>query len=91
MQEVKHLIGEAPCVQVHGLSAPQVAAVRFHGGWTPVPARSLTSCPWLLVDTDATASLPVTVNLNQWRLVGEARRPTNREDNLLVYRRVGAP
>ena len=45
MREVKHLIGEAPCVQVHGLSAPQVAAVRFHGGWTPVPARSLTSCP----------------------------------------------
>ena len=91
MQELRHLIGDTPCVQVHGLSAPQVAAVRFHGGWTPVPARSLTSCPWLLVDTDAMASLQATVNLSQWRLVGEARRPTNREDNLLVYRRVATP
>ena len=91
MQQLRHIIGEAPCVQVHGLSMAQLAAVRFHGGYTPVPARSLASCPWLVVDVDATTSLPATVPMAHWRRVGEARRPTNKDDDLLVYRRVGTP
>jgi hypothetical protein len=67
-------------VQVHGLSVAQVAAVRFHGSWDTVPARSLASCPWLLVDVDATASLPATVTMAHWRLVKRctARRPRMR-------------
>ena len=91
MREVRRLVGDAPCVQVHGLASAQVAAVRFHGGWTPMPARGPAGCPWLLVDVDALSSLPATVSMAQWRQAGEVRRPTDKDETLLVYRRVGTP
>lgn len=91
MDEVRRLIGAAPCVQVHGLSGSQVAAVRFHGGWTTLPARGLGSCPWLIADADARASLPAAVAMSSWRLAGEVQRPTAKDDTLLIYRRVDRP
>jgi len=88
---VRRLIGDAPCVEVHGLSAPQVAAVRWHGRWTPTSARGPARCPWLLVDVDAQPSLPATVDMRHWRPVAQVRRPTDKSETLLVFRRVGAP
>lgn len=91
MRELRQLVGPAPCVEVHGLGPPQIAAVRFHGGWTPTPARGPAQCPWLLVDIDAQASLPATVTMTQWRPAGQVPRPTDKNETLLVYRRVGSP
>lgn len=92
MRELRQLIGAAaPCVEVHGLSQPQIAAVRFHGGWTPTPARGPAQCPWLLVDVDAQPSLSATVALGEWRAAGAVRRPTDKNETLLVYRRIGPP
>ena len=91
MREVRALVGDAPCVEVHGLGAPQVAAVRFHGGWQPTPARGPVQCPWLLVDVDAQASLPATVTMSHWRLEGRVRRPTDDNESLMVFRRVVTP
>lgn len=91
MRELRQLIGDTPCVEVHGLGAPQVAAVRFHGGWTPMPARGPANCRWLLVDINAQASLPATVTLSEWSPVGQVRRPTDKNETLLVYKRIGAP
>ena len=88
MREVRALVGDAPCVEVHGLGTPQVAAVRFHGGWAPTPARGPVQCPWLLVDVDAQASLPATVNLSHWRLEARVRRPTDDNESLMVFRRM---
>ena len=88
MREVRALVGDAPCVEVHGLGAPQVAAVRFHGGWPPVPAGGPAQCPWLLVDVDAQASLPAAVNLSHWRLQARVRRPTDDNDSLMLFRRL---
>lgn len=89
MQALRQLVGAAPCVQVHGLSAAQVTALRFHGHWEPQPARGLARCPWLIVEGDARASLPAAVRMSQWRPAGEVERPTAKDDRLLVYRRVG--
>jgi hypothetical protein len=91
MRDLRQLVGEAPCVEVHGLSTPQVAAVRFHGGWTPMPARGVVRCPWLLVDVEAQDSLPATVDLRHWRAAGQVRRPTDNNETLLVFRRIDAP
>ncbi|MDO5692086.1 MAG: hypothetical protein Q4G70_06360 [Pseudomonadota bacterium] len=91
MREVRALVGDAPCVEVHGLGPPQVAAVRIHGGWQPMPARGPVSCPWLLVDVDAQASLPATVNIHHWRLEERVRRPTDDNESLMVFRRVVTP
>ncbi|QTD47433.1 hypothetical protein J1M35_16145 [Ottowia testudinis] len=91
MQQVRALIGDAPCVEVHGLGEAQVAAVRFHGGWLTVPARGPVACPWLLVNMGTRSSLPATVALDSWREVGQVRRPTDRNETLHVLRRVARP
>ena len=91
MREVRALIGDASCVEVHGLTEAQVAAVRFHGGWLTVPARGPVACPWLLVDVDAQSSLTASVSMTDWREVGQVRRPTDRNETLYVLRRVGRP
>lgn len=88
MQEVKKIVGDPACVQVHGLGPPQLAAVRFHGGWQPRGAQDGQQCPWLLVDVDAQASLPASVDMADWREVERVRRPTDDNETLLIYRRV---
>ncbi len=88
MREVRRWVGDAPCVQVHGLGTAQWVGVRFHGGWQPQPAQGPTRCPWLLVDVDAQGSLPAAVNLNDWALQARVRRPTDDNESLLVFRRV---
>ena len=87
MRELRHLIGDTPCVEVHGLSTPQVTAVRWYAHWPLIPASRLARCPWLLVDIDARPSLPATVNLSDWRAAGQVRRPTDKNETLLVFRR----
>ena len=91
MRQLSQLIGQPPCVQVHGLDTPQLAALRFHGGWTPQPASGPTQCPWLLVDPEDRASLPAAVNMTEWQLAGQVHRLTDKTENLLVYGRVGTP
>lgn len=86
MRQVRQVVGDSPCVLVHGLGSPQVAAVRFHGGWQPVPARGLASCPWLLVDVDALPSLPAVMPLAQWHEQARVRRPTDDNETLVLYR-----
>jgi len=41
------------------------------------------------VDVDAQASLPAAVDLRQWRPAGQVRRPTDSNETLLLFRRVG--
>ena len=88
MRAVHRVIGSVPCVQVHGLSAAQVAAVRFQGGWDTVPALGPGTCPWMLVDVDALASLPAAVSMTQWHQVANIQRPTGKDDALLIYGRI---
>ncbi|HNE60776.1 MAG TPA: hypothetical protein PLI80_08410, partial [Ottowia sp.] len=88
MREVRRWVGDAPCVQVHGLGTPQLVGVGFHGGWPTVAAQGPARCPWLLVDVDAQASLPAAVHLHEWQLLTRIRRPTDDNESLLVFRRV---
>ncbi len=87
MREVRRVVGDAPCVQVYGLSMPQVVGVRFHGSWPTEPIDGATQCPWLLVDVDAQAELPAVVDTATWQLVDRVRRPTDDNETLLVLRR----
>ena len=90
MREVRRIVGEAPCVQVYGLSAPQVVGVRFHGGWRTEPVDGGAQCPWLLVDVDMQAELPAVIDQAAWQLIDRVRRPTDDNETLLVMRRLPA-
>jgi hypothetical protein len=89
MQRVRQVIGDAPCVEVYGLTSAQVAAVRFHGQWKPVPASHGPSrCPWLLVDVNAQNHLPASIRQPNWQYLTKIRRPTDDNETLLIFRRV---
>ncbi len=90
MREVRRIICPAACVEVYGLSTPQISAVRFHGGWKPQPLGG-AECSWLLVDVNAQASLPGAYTADQWTLTDRVSRPTDASDTLLLFKRVHQP
>ena len=84
---------EQQCVETHGLDPGQIAAFEFHARLRLQGAGRRASCPWLLVDRDKVASLPDVVTMGQWTPQFFGYRPTDRDDDVLLYRRSnrGAP
>jgi 4-amino-4-deoxy-L-arabinose transferase-like glycosyltransferase len=79
---------DAPgCVEAFGLTRPQIAALRYHGRFDLRSIQVQSACPWLVVSQDLQVSLPMVVNLKQWRLVTTVRRPTDQRENLLLYKK----
>ncbi|MEI8325936.1 MAG: hypothetical protein WCH44_11340, partial [Betaproteobacteria bacterium] len=91
VSRVSALIQPTGCVQVHGLTRALVAALRYQGQLDLRSAAAAAQCDWLLVDDDALANLGQTVNLSQWRLASTVRRPTDRADMVLLFRRQPLP
>jgi hypothetical protein len=103
VQRVTETIGKQPCVQIYGLSPGQAAAFSYHGPMKlqllkPEKPSSSTAginpatspeenCPWLVVDADAEKSL-ASLNMTSWRFVSKVRRPTDDNEDVLLYRRV---
>jgi hypothetical protein len=87
VQRTLLLLGQADCVEVYGLSRGHVAALRFHGQLELKPAGSTAHCPWLIVNRDAFSTLPDSVNLAHWSLHSIMRHPSDRDENLFIYKR----
>jgi 4-amino-4-deoxy-L-arabinose transferase-like glycosyltransferase len=92
-RQISRVVGDAPCVEAHGLDPGQIAAFQFHAGLKLQSAGVRARCPWLLVDRDKVASLGFVVNLKDWTPQYFGYRPTDRDDDVLLYRRAdrGAP
>jgi len=88
VQRVRDMVGQPACVEVHGLSTAQAAAFQFHGQLVLRSAERKAQCQWLIVDTNATQSLPRAVDLRQWRLQTTVRRPSDNNEDIRLYRRV---
>jgi 4-amino-4-deoxy-L-arabinose transferase-like glycosyltransferase len=101
VRRVAETIGKQPCVQIYGLSPGQAAAFSYHGAMKlqllkpEKPSSSAAginpttpeeSCPWLVVDADAEKSL-ASINMTPWRFVTKVRRPTDDNEDVLLYRR----
>jgi hypothetical protein len=52
---------------------------------------SKSSCPWLIVDKDAIKTLPVKIDETQWSFHSAMRHPSDRNEDLLVYKRKTKP
>lgn len=79
---------DAPgCVQVFGLTRPQVAALRYHGGLDLRIAAAGSTCPWLVATEDLELSVPMAFDGRRWSLVAKIPRPTDARDNLLLYKK----
>lgn len=89
MQRLVHAIGTAPgCVQVAGVGRSQVAALLYHTQLHIEAARPASACRWLVVDPDNWPRHTDGVDGRQWRLAARIVRPTDKDDALLLLRRI---
>ena len=87
VQRVAVLVQQPRCVETFGLDRGQIAAFQIHGHLSLIPTGPQASCEWLLVDRDATNTLPQAVNLRQWMPQDFKHRPSDRDDDVLLFKR----
>ncbi len=90
-RSISSVVSASDCAHGHGLDRGQIAAFQYHAKLTLVPVTTTPVCPWLLVDRDAVATLASAVDLAQWTPQYFGYRPTDRDDDVLLYRRVSRP
>jgi hypothetical protein len=90
VQRVATMIEPRGCVLVHGLTRAQIAAFQFHGSLDLRTADSAAGCDWLLADIDARATLARAVKLPDWSLRATLRRPSDDNEDVLLFRRLAA-
>jgi hypothetical protein len=87
VRNLARLMDAHGCVEVHGLSQAQMAALQYHGSMALRPAGVPASCPWMVVDADAVQSASIAVDMRQWRSVATVARPSDSNDDLVLFRR----
>ena len=94
VHQVRSMMGDTECVQYHGLTKAQGAAFEFHGNLKLYPAVSQSEkfrseskqCAWLIVDTQALASLSQEVNVSLWTRHATVRRPSDNNEDIVLFR-----
>ncbi|MEY3871966.1 MAG: hypothetical protein RLZZ296_961 [Pseudomonadota bacterium] len=86
-RQVAWQVNRQACVEVLGLNTAQIAALRYHQKLNLRPTGPETSCPYLLVDTKSLSTMWQTVNRAEWERMIMVRRPADRSENVVVYRR----
>jgi 4-amino-4-deoxy-L-arabinose transferase-like glycosyltransferase len=84
---VRKLVDKPGCVEELGLSRAQVAAFTYHGGMDLRTAPEGESCPWLLMAAPLQPAAHISLDMDHWRLLGNVRRPSDSDENVLVYRK----
>ncbi|MES2912327.1 MAG: hypothetical protein V4718_13100 [Pseudomonadota bacterium] len=87
-RQVARMVDRNACVEIYGVSSAQATALQYHGKLDLRQATSQPACPYLVVDADAQASLSNAVQLPDWAFLATIRRPTDKNENVLLYRRV---
>ncbi len=87
VRQVARHVDRQACVETLGLSTAQSAALRYHADLQLRVAQLQPQCPALVVDRQAQARLRSQLDPSLWTLVAAARRPTEKSDDLLIYRR----
>ena len=87
VNNVAAVVGQTPCLQVLDLNRDQIAAFQYHGAFVLKPASAAARCPWLLVNPDALTGLQNGAGASQWRLQAVIRLPSDKADDVLLFRR----
>ena len=86
-REVAKLVDKSACVEIYGINTAQATALQYHGQLRLRQATPRPVCPYLVVDADYQSTLGGTVHLPDWVLVTTVRRPADRNENVVLYRR----
>jgi 4-amino-4-deoxy-L-arabinose transferase-like glycosyltransferase len=87
-RQVAARVEPGACVEVYGLNSAQVAAFQYHGQLELRQAGARAACPYLVVDADAQDTLSQHVNMPDWAYLATLRRPTDKNENVALYKRV---
>jgi 4-amino-4-deoxy-L-arabinose transferase-like glycosyltransferase len=87
-RQIASLVDKNACAEIYGVSSAQAAALQYHGQLELRQAGPQASCPYLIVDIEAQGTLSNTVNLPDWAFQATVRRPTDKTENVLLYKRV---
>lgn len=87
-RQVANLVDRNACVEIYGVGSAQAAALQYHGRLELRQASARASCPYLLVDVNAQSTLSNAVNLPDWAFQATVRKPTDKAENMLVFKRV---
>jgi len=87
-RQVASLVDKSACVEIYGVESAQAAALQYHGQLELRQASPQANCPYLVIDVNAQASLSSVVNLPDWAFQATVRKPTDKTENMLVYKRV---
>lgn len=87
-RQIAKLVDKNACVETHGLGSAQAAGLQYHGKLELRQATSRATCPYLLVDADAQSSLSNIVSLPDWAFKATVRRPADKNENVLLFKRV---
>ncbi len=87
-RQVAARVDPQACVEVFGLNSAQVAALQYHGRLSLRQAGPKAVCPYLVVDADAQAELSTTVDMPEWAFLATLRRPTDKNENVMLFKRV---
>ena len=91
--QVASRVDRQACVEVLGLSPAQVAALRYHAGLKLHAAGGAVSCPFMATGAGdrsaiaAQAQAPGALSQRDWTRVATVRRPTDRNENVMIFRR----
>jgi 4-amino-4-deoxy-L-arabinose transferase-like glycosyltransferase len=79
------------CAEALGLNRSQIAAFQFHGHLRVKPLGSTMNCPWLIVDKDAVKIMQTGIDDSLWTLHSNMRHPSDRNEDLLIFKRNTRP
>lgn len=89
-RQVAKLVAKNACVEIYAVGGAQATAFQYHGQLELRQAGQRAVCPYLIVDAQAEASLGQAVHLPDWAFLATVRRPTDKNENVLLFRRVSA-
>ncbi len=87
-RQIASLVDKNACIEIYGIGSAQAAALQYHGQLELRQAPAQVACPYLIVDADAQSTLSNIVNLPAWAFLATVRKPTDKYENVLVFKRV---
>ena len=90
-RQVASLVEKPKCIEIYGISNAQAAAFRYHNALNIYKFDGSNVCPFLIVDSEVKEAMSAVVNLPEWAFVATLNRPTDKAENILVFKRVGTP
>ena len=89
-RQIASMVDKTSCVEIFGISSAHAAGLQYHGQLELRQAQARAVCPYLIADANAQNRLARHVNLPDWAFQAKVSRPTDKNENVLLFKRISA-